>query len=54
MSPELQIFIGVSITLITASSIYIAKSLGDLNVKIAVVIQRVDSHEERIVNLEEK
>ena len=30
------------------------ESVKDLNVKIAVVIERVDSHERRISNLEEK
>lgn len=40
--------------LITISALWIAKSVSDLNVKIAVVIEKLDSHEKRIEKLELK
>lgn len=42
-----------SSTLVAACAVYIAKSLNDLNLKIAVIIERVDSHEKRLNKLEE-
>lgn len=43
----------VSSTLIAGCAVFIAKSLHDLNLKIAVVIERVDSHERRLNKLED-
>ncbi len=35
-------------------AVYVAKSIHELNIKIAVVIERVDSHEHRLSRVEEK
>jgi hypothetical protein len=43
-------FLGI----IAAFAGWIAKSVADLNVKIAVVISQIESHEKRIDHLEKK
>lgn len=40
--------------LITLAALWIAKSVSELNVKIAVVIEKLDAHEKRIEKLEER
>lgn len=40
--------------LVAPSMIYAAKSLGELNTKIAIIIERVDSHERRLSKLEKE
>lgn len=52
MEPFYQLILSVSATLIAACAVYIAKSLNDLNIKIAVVVEKVDTHERRITKLE--
>ncbi len=52
MSVALQIVIGVATSLISVAAVFIAKSTNDLNIKLAVVVERVDSHEKRLNKLE--
>lgn len=50
----LQQFIqDLSNPVIAVCAIYIAKSISELNTKIAVIVERVDSHEKRISRIEE-
>lgn len=53
MSDIQELLSALSNPIIAAAAVYIAKSLHDLNVKIAVVVERVDAHEKRITHLEE-
>lgn len=50
---ELKVFIdSLSNPILVGCAIYIAKSIHELNTKIAVVIERLHSHEARIERLE--
>lgn len=40
--------------MLSALAAWIAKSISDLNVKIAVIIERTESHENRIKHLESR
>jgi hypothetical protein len=44
---------GASSILLAASAIYIARSLQELNMKLAVIVERVDAHERRLNKLEQ-
>ncbi len=52
MDQLLKLLESLSNPILTACGIYIAKSLHELNLKIAVIIEKVDSHEHRINRLE--
>ena len=49
----IQIASVVSQMVLVPVAIYIAKSISELNIKMAVIISRVDSHEHRIDKLED-
>lgn len=49
-----QFFATFSNPIMTLCVVFIAKSLSDLNLKMAIVVTRVDSHEGRLKNLEKK
>lgn len=45
---------GASAMLIASAAIYIARSLHELNMKLAVIVERVDGHERRLNKLEKE
>lgn len=54
MENVISLFDALSNPVVAACAVYIAKSIHDLNTKIAVVIERVDSHEHRIGKIEDR
>lgn len=43
----------LAVPIVTTAIVFIAKSLGELNTRVAVILERVDSHEKRISRLED-
>lgn len=50
----IDIFVMVCGSLITGSIIYMANSISNLNIRIAVMIEKMEGHEKRIRHLEEE
>lgn len=53
MDELLKLVESLSNPLMAVCAVYIARSISELNTKIAVIIERVDSHEKRITKLED-
>jgi hypothetical protein len=50
----IEMFIGVLGTIITASILWAAKSLHDLNIRIAVIVEKVARHDDLIADHSER
>jgi hypothetical protein len=54
MNEVVQFLNTLSNPIMTGCMLFIAKQIQDLNTQIAVVISRIDAHEDRITRLEDK